>query len=332
MIGCVGDAVLDVSVRFTVSARSGTDTPARIQARRGGSAANVAAEAARLSGESRFIGVIGADPTGDRLAAELQNQGVEICGPRAGRTGCVVALLNEAGEATMLTDRADAANLSQWHPEWLDGLTALHVTSYAFFAEPMATTAKSLIAEAQTQVIPVSIDVSSVGAVSDFGLARYAELLHRLQPDILFANAAEAELLASEKGLISQSSKSKSPNPAATPPEAFHELVSQSPKGKSPNPQTAAPLLSLAKTIVIKQGPNPVILLSRDPLAQKPLENNKTKLEIPVPKLEKVTDTLAAGDTFAAGFLVAKTINSLSWQEATTSAINAAADLLSKRG
>ena len=333
MIGCVGDAVLDVSVRLTTSARPSTDTPARIQARRGGSAANVAAEAARLSGKSRFIGAIGADPTGDRLAAELQDQGVEICGPRAGRTGCVVALLNEAGEATMLTDRADAANLSQWHPEWLDGLTALHITSYAFFAEPMATTAKSLIAEAQTQSIPVSIDVSSVGAVSDFGLARYAELLHKLQPDILFANAAEAELLASEKGLISQSSKSKSPNPAAAaPPETFHELMSQSPKGKSPNPQTVAPLLSLAKAIVIKQGPNPVILLSRDPLAKKPLENKKTKLEIPVSKLEKVTDTLAAGDTFAAGFLVAKTINNLSWQEATTSAINAAADLLSKRG
>ena len=308
MIGCVGDAVLDVSVRLTASARSGTDTPARIQARRGGSAANVAAEAARLSGKSRFIGAIGADPTGDRLSAELQDQGVEICGPRAGRTGCVVALLNEAGEATMLTDRADAANLSQWHPEWLDGLTALHVTSYAFFAEPMATTAKSLIAEAQTQGIPVSIDVSSVGAVSDFGLARYAELLHRLQPDILFANAAEAELLVSEEGLISRSSKDKSPNPAA------------------------APLLSLAKVIVVKQGPNPVILLSRDPLAQKPLENNKTKLEIPVPKLEKVTDTLAAGDTFAAGFLVAKTIQRQEWQEATTAAINAATDLLSKRG
>ena len=309
MIGCVGDAVLDVSVRLTTSARSGTDTPARIQARRGGSAANVAAEAARLSGKSRFIGVIGADPIGDRLSAELQNQGVEICGPRAGRTGCVVALLNEAGEATMLTDRADAANLSQWHPEWLDGLTALHITSYAFFAEPMAATAKSLIAEALTQSIPVSIDVSSVGAISDFGLASYAELLHRLQPDILFANAAEAELLASEKGLISQSSKSKSPNPAA-----------------------AAPLLSLAKVIVIKQGPNPVILLSQDALAQEPLENSQTELEIPVPKLEKVTDTLAAGDTFAAGFLVAKTINNLSWQEATTAAINAAADLLSKRG
>ena len=332
MIGCVGDAVLDVSVRLAASARSGTDTPARIQARRGGSAANVAAEAARLSGKSRFIGVIGADPTGDRLAAELQDQGVEICGPRLGRTGCVVALLNEAGEATMLTDRADAAQLSEWHPEWLEGLTALHVTSYAFFAEPMATTTKSLIAEAQTQGILVSIDVSSVGAVSDFGLARYAELLHRLQPDILFANAAEAELLASEKGLISQSSKSKSPNPAAaTPPEAFHELVSQSPKSKSPNPQTAAPLLSLAKEVVIKQGPNPVILLSRDTPAQKSPEDSQTELEIPVPKLEKVTDTLAAGDTFAAGFLVAKTINNLSWQEATTAAINAAADLLSKR-
>ena len=178
----------------------------------------------------------------------------------------------------------------------------------------------------------MSIDVSSVGAISDFGLARYAELLHRLQPDILFANAAEAELLVSEEGLISQSAKSKSLNPAAPPPEKFHELVSQSPQGKSPNPQTAALLLSLAKAIVIKQGPNPVILLSRDPLAQKSPGSSQTKLEIPVPKLKKVTDTLAAGDTFAAGFLVAKTINNLSRQEATTSAINAATDLLSKRG
>lgn len=338
MIGCVGDAVLDVSVRLTASARpgidtekasprlsvpdprltatarSGTDTPARIQTRRGGSAANVAVEAARLCGKSRFIGVIGADPTGDLLSAELQNQGVEICGPRSGRTGCVVALLNEAGEATMLTDRADAAQLGQWSPAWLDGLTALHVTSYAFFAEPMATTAKSLIAEAQTQGIPVSIDVSSVGAVSDFGRARYAELLHDLQPDILFATVAEAELLLSEKGLISRSPKGKSPNPQTDPSE------------KHPEAQTAALLLSLAKTIVIKQGPNPVILLNRDPLA-----NDKTKLEIPVPKLEKVTDTLAAGDTFAAGFLVAKTIQGHEWQEATTAAINAAADLLSRR-
>ena len=303
MIGCVGDVVLDVSARLAISIRPGTDTPARIQTRRGGSAANVAVEAARLSGKSRFIGAIGADSTGDRLTAELQNQGVEICGPRAGRTGCVVALLNEAGEATMLTDRADAIRLNEWHPAWLDGLTALHVTSYAFFAEPMATTAKSLIAEAQAQGILVSIDVSSVGAISDFGLARYVELLHDLQPDILFATAAEVELLVSEEGLISQSFKSK-----------------------SPKLQTVALLLSLAKAIVIKQGPNPVILLSRESLA-----NDKIKLEIPVPKLENVTDTLAAGDTFAAGFLVAKTVKNFSWEETITAAIDSASSLLASR-
>ena len=314
MIGCVGDVVLDVSVRLTASVRSGTDTPARIQARRGGSAANVAAEAARLSGKSRFIGAIGADPAGDRLAAELQNQGVEICGPRIGRTGCVVALLNEAGEATMLTDRADAIQLNEWSPAWLDGLTALHVTSYALFAEPMATTAKSLIAEAQTQGIPVSIDVSSVGAISDFGLARYVELLHDLQPDILFATAAEAELLVSESGPISQSFKGKSLKPTADLSEKHSET------------QTVTLLLSLAEAIVIKQGPNPVILLSQEPLA-----NDKTKLEIPVPKLENVTDTLAAGDVFAAGFLAAKTVQSLSWEEAATSAIDSASDLLASR-
>ena len=300
MIGCVGDVVLDVSVRLLDTVRHDTDTPAEIQHRQGGSAANVAVEAARLCGESRFIGVIGTDPAGDRLAAELQSHGVAVCGTRVGRTGCVVALLNEAGEATMLTDRAAANQLNEWSPEWLDRLTALHVTSYALFVEPIASTTKSLITQAQTRAIPVSIDVSSVGAVADFGISLYVETLFEIQPNILFANAAEAELLLS-----------------------CDELLSKSDRDIAQRTET---LLSLAEVVVIKQGPDPVILLCRESVGA-----DETKLEIAVPKLAAVTDTLGAGDAFAAGFLSAKAVNNLTWQEATTAAVEVATDLLNRR-
>ena len=304
MIGCVGDVVLDVSVRLLDTVRHDTDTPAEIQHRQGGSAANVAVEAARLCGESRFIGVIGADLAGDRLAAELQSHGVAVCGTRVGRTGCVVALLNEAGEATMLTDRAAANQLNEWSPEWLDRLTALHVTSYALFVEPIASTTKSLITQAQTRAIPVSIDVSSVGAVADFGISLYVETLFEIQPNILFANAAEAELLLSCDELLNKSDR-----------DSDRDIA-----------QRTETLLSLAEVVVIKQGPDPVILLCRESVGA-----DETKLEIAVPKLAAVTDTLGAGDAFAAGFLSAKTVNNLTWQEATIAAVEVATDLLNRR-
>jgi len=203
MIGCVGDAFLDVSVRLEEPLKPQTDTTANIQTRQGGSAANVAVEAARLCGSAKFIGVIGADLFGQQISAELSQKGVEVCGPSTGRTGCIVALLNERGEASMLSDRAGAAQMSSWEPNWLEGLKALHVTSYAFFAEPLATAARELLVAAAQAGVLTSVDVSSVGGVQQFGVARYADMLRELPVDVLLPNAAEAALLASEVELSS---------------------------------------------------------------------------------------------------------------------------------
>jgi len=202
VIGSVGDALLDVSVRLEGPLQAKTDTPASIQARQGGSAANVAVEAARLCGSAKFIGNIGADLPGNQILAELSQQGVEVCAPRAGRTGCLVALLNEAGEASMLTDRKDAAQLASWSPQWLAGLKALHVTSYALLAEPLASVTCELMTAAAQNSILVSVDVSSVGGVEQLGVAEYVARLRELPVDVLLCNAAEAELLAAQVELL----------------------------------------------------------------------------------------------------------------------------------
>ena len=60
----IGDLVEDVVVHAAASPARGTDTPARIDRTRGGSAANVAVAAVAAGCATRFIGRVGDDSVG----------------------------------------------------------------------------------------------------------------------------------------------------------------------------------------------------------------------------------------------------------------------------
>ena len=141
MLAAIGDVVDDIVVRLDEAIRTGTDAGARVTRRRGGSAANVAAVAARLTGAARFLGQVGDDPTADLLLAELRNDGVDTAFVRRhGRSGAIVVLVDAAGERTFLTDPGSARQLDRPDPAWLDGVDVLHVPFYSRVDEPMATT------------------------------------------------------------------------------------------------------------------------------------------------------------------------------------------------
>jgi len=123
----LGDLVEDVVVWLHESINYGTDTPARIVRRRGGSAANVAAFAAATGAASRFVGQVGADDTGARLLARLHDDGVDTVVARGGRTGSIVVVVDPTGERTMLTDRGAAIELTQLPAGALDDMQSLHV-------------------------------------------------------------------------------------------------------------------------------------------------------------------------------------------------------------
>lgn len=194
MLGVLGDLVEDVVVWPSGPLRAGTDTAARVFRRLGGSAANVAAAAARF-GPVRFVGRVGDDPAGRALADELAGRGVDVRVQRAGRTGTVVVLVAPDGERTMLPDRGAAARLSAPDPAWLDGLSRLHLPAYSLVAEPIATAALAAARTVARRGGTVSVDVSSTGALREFGVARFAGLLARLRPAHLLANREEADLL-----------------------------------------------------------------------------------------------------------------------------------------
>src|SRR5262249_58406100 len=120
----------------------------------GGQAANVAAWAAALGVEARFVGKRGADAAGDLAARELRARGVEIAGPAEGRNGVVVSLA-DGGERSMASDRGSATGLrvDALDPAWLE-CDALHVSRHAPHRQPLAARAPRAAPLARARAAP----------------------------------------------------------------------------------------------------------------------------------------------------------------------------------
>jgi sugar/nucleoside kinase (ribokinase family) len=195
VLGVIGDLLEDVVIHAAGPPARGTDTPSRIERRRGGSAANVAAAAALIGCPVRFIGRVGDDVPGERLVATLAADGVDVRVQREGRTGTVAVLVEPSGERTMFPDRSAADELDAIDPAWLDGLAWLHLTAYSLCGEPGGAASIDAAHRVRGDGGRISLDVSSVAVVETFGPARFAGVLDAVAPDVVFANAAEAQIL-----------------------------------------------------------------------------------------------------------------------------------------
>lgn len=188
----VGDLVEDVVVWPDGPVARGSDTPSRVFRSRGGSAANVAVAAAPLV-PTRFLGCVGTDPLGDRLLAELAATGTQLRPQRRGRTGTIVVLVDVDGERTFLPDRAAAADLGPVPAADLDDTAVLHVPAYGLHGGRTATSVRDLIATATARDVPVSLDASSWAVLRE--IPDFVDLVARVRPVVLFANADEAREL-----------------------------------------------------------------------------------------------------------------------------------------
>ena len=193
MLCAVGDLIEDVVVRLHDDVRRDTDTPSTIVRRRGGSAANVAYFAAKLTGASRFVGCVGSDPLGDSLVAQLTRHGVDVCGERIGRTGSIVVITSPDGDRTMLTDRGSATQLSKWEPSWLDGVDILHLPLYSFSHGSLVDAARRAVNLAKQRGVRISIDLSSVTLIQQLGAPVVRGLLCELRPDVVFCTRDESQ-------------------------------------------------------------------------------------------------------------------------------------------
>jgi ribokinase len=196
MLVCsIGDLLLDVIVRLDGPIAADTDTYGRTAVGAGGQAANVAAWVSALGGTGRFLGKRARDPAGRLIAGELAERGVELVGPEVELgTGTVVSVAAPDGSRSMLSDRGIATELDpdELDPAWLEGCDWLHVPGYSLVRQPLAAAATRAAGLARR----VSVDASSVAAIEDVGPELFREVVRDLGPELVFANEAEAELLA----------------------------------------------------------------------------------------------------------------------------------------
>jgi ribokinase len=189
----LGDLALDVVVRVSDDVARDADTAARITLSAGGQGANVAAWAASLGADARWLGKRGDDLSGNVAAERLRSLGVELVGPmEPDGTGVVVSLVDGRGERSMFPDRGAATRLrpDELRPEWLD-CDHLHVSGYALLARPVADAAVRAVELARESGARLSVDLSSWSAIRDSGPTAFRELVASLAPDVVFANEDE---------------------------------------------------------------------------------------------------------------------------------------------
>ncbi len=193
---CLGDLLLDVIVRLEEPLARGlrADASAVTSVGPGGQAANVAAWAASLGAESRFVGKRADDEAGRLAAAGLRARAVDIVGPVvAGRNGVVVSLVSPDGDRTMASDRGVAPDLrpDELDVEWFDDCDHLHLSGYSLLRSPIDEAALRAASLARR----VSVDLSSWSVIESFGAERFRRRLDELAPAVVFANEDEARLL-----------------------------------------------------------------------------------------------------------------------------------------
>jgi ribokinase len=207
MVICtLGDLLLDVVVKLAKPLEDGDDTGAETRVGAGGQAANVAAWAASLGAEARFVGKRGADAAGELVEDDLLRRAVDVLGPPpTGRNGVVVSLVGLDGNRTMASDRGVAPELA---PEeilsgWFSDAAWLHLSGYSLMREPIGSAAERAAELARAAGAQVSVDLSSVNVIREFGAGRLAERLTRIGPEAIFGNEAEhGELAATGEKLI----------------------------------------------------------------------------------------------------------------------------------
>jgi ribokinase len=195
---CLGDLLLDVVVRLEEPLSAGADALAVTRAGPGGQAANVAAWSAALGAAARFVGKRADDAAARLVAEELSGLGVELVGPVvAGHGGIVVSLVSGDGDRTMASDRGVAPDLSpdELDESWFSDADVLHVSGYSLMRSPIDRAARRSVELARHAGARVSIDLSAWTRIRDFGAAAFRERVERLEPDVVFANEAEWEMI-----------------------------------------------------------------------------------------------------------------------------------------
>lgn len=192
----LGDVMSDVVARLSGPLAPGSDSPAVVRFRGGGSAANTAAWLAAAGGQPVLAGRVGDDDRGRAARDELRALGVDarLAADSELPTGTCIVLVGFDGERTMAPDAGanDALTAEDVPEDVLAAGAHMHVVGYALLRAGSRPAAREAMARAREIGMTVSVDPSSSALLSD----RFLDDCEDAQ--LLLPNASEAHALTGE--------------------------------------------------------------------------------------------------------------------------------------
>lgn len=190
--------MLDVVVHAASAPQPGTDVGGSIRFRAGGSAANTARSFAALGGRASLICVTGQDPLAGRLLASVRAAGVVVHAVRArGRTPRLLALIDEQGERSFVTDRSVADQLppQRLKTAWLARVDGVHIPAYSLLNGSLPQAARAAAQAVHAAGGTVSVDLASHRPLLAHGRGAALDAIRAVEPDLVLANTSEAAAL-----------------------------------------------------------------------------------------------------------------------------------------
>ncbi len=204
---CVGDVMTDVLARLPGPLATGSDTPAPVSFRPGGSAANTACWLASLDVPVLFAGRVGDDPSGRQAIAALHAAGVRTRVPvdPVLPTGACIVLIGLDGERTMIPSAgANAAIAAADLAGLVRSSDHLHLSGYSLLNEGSRAAALAVLDQAVAVGASISVDAASAAPIRAVGAGTLLGWLPA--GTLLIANAAELAALTEDPAeLVGQS-------------------------------------------------------------------------------------------------------------------------------
>ncbi len=192
-VAVVGDVMLDVIVKPIGRFARASDTPSQVRIARGGAGANLAVALHAGGCEVTYLGAAGTDGARDIFLKDLRAAGVTArLESVAAETGTVVALVDDDGERSMLTDRGANSMLSERFvlAELAEPFDHVHVSGYLVLDPATRRVATAALRDAKAKGRSSSLDVCSVAPLRAMPEAAFFEAAALAGQ--LFANEEEA--------------------------------------------------------------------------------------------------------------------------------------------
>ncbi|MBP2334524.1 sugar/nucleoside kinase (ribokinase family) [Saccharothrix coeruleofusca] len=200
----VGDAGLDVVARHSGPIVHGGDSRASVTIEPGGAGANTAVWLAACGVEPVLVTRVGADSAGRQVHAELTAVGVRcaFAVDTDAATCCVVVLVDETGQRTMLPDRGANARFApgDLNPELLAGARHLHLSGYVLLDASSRPAGLAVLRQARVAGLTTSVDPQAAALLYDGFLDDVAGV------DLLLPNTEELVALTGSASAASAES------------------------------------------------------------------------------------------------------------------------------